>query len=71
MEQKRFSERTPSQADVLAELHLLWQQAHQLGNNDTESSEIQRIMEECSRGTVTPQDALAQARGIIHSKNER
>ncbi len=56
---------------ALQELQMLFQQAYQLGNNDTESGAIQRIMTEVASGRMTPEAGLKQARAIIDSKNER
>ena len=56
---------------ALQELQMLLQQAYQLGNNDTESGAIQRIIDAVVSGRMKPEEGLEQARGIIDSKNDR
>ena len=48
-----------------------WQEMAILGNNDTEHSRINDILKRLEEGTISPNDAVKEARGIEASKIER
>jgi hypothetical protein len=54
---------------ALLELQALQQRALSMGNNDSESGAIARLIEQVRLGTMPFEDALKKARGIIESKN--
>lgn len=50
-------------------LQALQQRAFAMGNNDSESGAIARLIEQVRSGRMSFDDALKRARGIIDSKN--
>ncbi len=54
---------------ALLELQALQQRAFAMGNNDSESGAIARLIEQVRSGRMSFEDALTKARSIIESKN--
>ncbi|MFH0857240.1 MAG: hypothetical protein V1848_00645 [Candidatus Magasanikbacteria bacterium] len=64
-------EQQESHQDVMSELQVLWQEAYQLGNNDYESGDIRKIIDDVMNRRMNPEEGLKRARKIIESKNLR
>jgi len=56
--------------DVVAEIGMIMQQVNVLGANDHELPTLRRILDSFRGGEIGPEDALAQAREVLESKQD-